>query len=69
MGPSVVMMENYCLTSGRIFRALFGYCSLQTNKLTEKGIPGYRQGLVYGNYSSKVQFGYLNKSSVVASGI
>ena len=29
MGPSVVMMENYCLVSGRIFRAFFGYCSLQ----------------------------------------
>ena len=31
MGPSVVMMENYCLVSGRIFRAFFGYCSLQTD--------------------------------------
>ena len=29
MEPSVVMMENYCLVSGRIFRAFFGYCSLQ----------------------------------------
>ena len=31
MGPSVVMMENYCLVSGRIFRAFFGYFSLQTD--------------------------------------
>ena len=31
MGPSVVMMENYCLVSGRIFRAFFGYCSLQAD--------------------------------------
>ena len=30
-GPSVVMMENYCLVSGRIFRAFFGFCSLQTD--------------------------------------
>ena len=33
MGLSVVMMENYYLVSGRIFRAFFGYCSLQTDKL------------------------------------
>ena len=33
MQPSVVMMESYCLVSGRIFRAFFGYCSLQTDKL------------------------------------
>ena len=31
MRPSVVMMTNYCLVSGRIFRAFFGYCSLQTD--------------------------------------
>ena len=31
MGLSVVMIENYCLVSGRIFRAFFGYFSLQTD--------------------------------------
>ena len=33
MGPSVVIMENYFLVFGRIFRVFFGYCSLQTDKL------------------------------------
>ena len=33
MGPGVVMMENYCLVSGRIFRAFFSYCSLETDSL------------------------------------
>ena len=31
MGPSVFMMENYCLVSVRIFRAFFAHCSLKTD--------------------------------------